>query len=282
MWQQERTCKNDQSTIGECCVKLCLDVGNSHIYGGVYDSARLLMTFRKSSRTGASSDEYGLFFRSVLRENNVNPDLVTDVALCSVVPEVVYTISAACQKYFNTAPFILQAGVKTGLKIQYRNPLEVGADRIANAIAGADRYPRENLIIVDLGTATTLCVIGKDRSYRGGIILPGLKMSMQALESGTSKLGSVEIIRRDKCLGRDTAESIQSGLFFGHLGALREIMQRVQIETFGGDKPKVLATGGFASLFDGSGLFDEIVPDLVLKGLEIALDMNLDAAKSRS
>lgn len=262
-------------------MKLCLDVGNSHIYGGVYDAERLLMTFRKSSRTGASSDEYGLFFRTVLRENNVDPDRVNDVVLCSVVPEVVYTISAASQKYFNTAPFILQAGVKTGLKIQYRNPLEVGADRIANAIAGIDRYPGENLVIVDLGTATTLCVIGKDRSYRGGIILPGLKMSMQALESGTSKLGSVEIIRRDTCLGRDTAESIQSGLYFGHLGALREIMQRVQLETFDGDKPRVLATGGFAALFNDAGLFDEVVPDLVLNGLKIALDMNLKQKKSR-
>lgn len=263
-------------------MKLCLDVGNSHIYGGVYESERLLMTFRKSSRTGASSDEFGLFFRTVLRENNVNPELVTDVVLCSVVPEVVYTISAACQKYFKTPPFILQAGVKTGLKIQYRNPLEVGADRIANAIAGIDRYPGENLIIVDLGTATTLCVIGKDRSYRGGIILPGLKMSMQALESGTSKLGSVEIVRRDTCLGRDTAESIQSGLYFGHLGGLREIMQRVQIDTFDGNKPKVLATGGFASLFTDSGLFDEVVPDLVLNGLKIALEMNADSVRSRS
>jgi type III pantothenate kinase len=263
-------------------VKLCLDVGNSHIYGGVYDSDHPLMTFRKSSRTGASSDEYGLFFRTVLRENNINPELVTSVALCSVVPEVVYTISAACQKYFNNPPFILQAGVKTGLKIQYRNPLEVGSDRIANAIAGIDRLPNENLIIVDLGTATTLCVVGKDRSYLGGIILPGLKMSMQALESGTSKLGSVEIIRRDTCLGRATVESIQSGLYFGHLGALREIMQRIQHESFSDQKPKVIATGGFASLFDGSGLFDEVIPDLVLRGLLIALRLNTVAPTLRA
>jgi type III pantothenate kinase len=263
-------------------VKLCLDIGNSHIYGGVYDADRALMTFRKTSKTGASSDEYGLFFRTVLRENKLNPDLVNSVALCSVVPEVVYTISAACRKYFNNPPFILQAGVKTGLKIQYRNPLEVGTDRIANAIAGIDRFPGENLVIVDLGTATTLCVVGKDRSYRGGIILPGLKMSMQALESGTSKLGSVEIIRKEVCLGRATAESIQSGLYFGHLGALREIMQRVQIETFNGQKPKVIATGGFATLFNDTGLFDEVIPDLVLRGLLLALKLNETPAVVRA
>ena len=263
-------------------MKLCLDIGNSHIYGGVYKSDHALMTFRKSSKTGASSDEFGLFFRSVLRENGIDPGMVNSIAMCSVVPEVVYTISAACQKYFHKAPFILQAGVKTGLKVQYRNPIEVGTDRIANAIAGIGQYPGENLVIVDLGTATTLCVVGGDRSYKGGIILPGLKMSMQALESGTSKLGSVEIIRMQECLGRATAESIQSGLYFGHLGALREIMQRIQVESFDGNKPKVIATGGFATLFENEGLFDQVIPDLVLQGLLIALELNEPASLVRA
>jgi type III pantothenate kinase len=255
-------------------MKLCLDVGNSHIYGGVYDTEKALLTFRKSSKMGASSDEYGLFFRTVLRENGLDPEQISEIALCSVVPEVVYTISAACHKYFNAPPFILQAGVKTGLKIQYRNPLEVGTDRIANAMAGVDRFSGRNLIIVDLGTATTLCVISQDRTYRGGIILPGLKMSMQALESGTSKLGSVEIISKDVCLGRTTAESIQSGLYFGHLGALREIIQRIRLEEFGGQQPYVIATGGFAALFSETDLFNEVIPDLVLHGLLTALRLN--------
>ena len=255
-------------------MKLCLDVGNSHIYGGVYKSGKVLLTFRKASKLGSSSDEYGLFFRSVLRENEIDPDQVAGIALCSVVPEAVYAISAACQKYFDMPPFILQPGVKTGLKIEYRNPLEVGSDRIANAIGGSGLFPDQNLIIVDLGTATTLCVVGKERSYRGGVILPGLKMSMQALESGTSKLGSVEILRKEVCLGRTTASSIQSGLYFGHLGALREIMHRIQLEEFDGQRPKVIATGGFATLFGGTGLFDQVVQDLVLRGLLSVLEMN--------
>jgi type III pantothenate kinase len=256
-------------------MKLCLDVGNSHIFGGVYDSDRSLLTFRKASKQGSSSDEFGLFFRSVLRENSIDPSQVTEIALCSVVPEAVYAIAAACQKYFNLRPFVLEAGVKTGLKIQYRNPLEVGSDRIANAIAAVDLFPDENLVIVDLGTATTLCAVGKDRSYKGGVILPGLKMSMQALESGTSKLGSVEIMRKDTCLGRTTAASIQSGLYFGHLGALHEIIHRIQLEEFKGERPKVIATGGFASLFNGTGLFDQIERDLVLRGLLVMLEMNV-------
>jgi len=255
-------------------MKLCLDVGNSHIYGGVYETGSALLTFRKASKVGPSSDEYGLFFRSVLRENGIDPNQVSQIALCSVVPEMLYAISAACQKYFNIRPFILQAGVKTGLKIQYRNPLEVGADRIANAVAGIDLYPGENLVIVDLGTATTLCAVGKDHSYHGGVILPGLKMSMQALESGTSKLRSVEIIRKDTCLGRTTAASIQSGLYFGHLGALHEIIHRIQLEEFAGHHPKVIATGGFAALFETADLFDQVVQDLVLRGLLTVLKLN--------
>src|SRR5210317_2018967 len=108
---------------------LCLDIGNSHIYGGVFKNDEVLLQFRQSSRSGASSDEYGLFLRSVLRENGISPEEISRIAMCSVVPEVQYPINACCQKYFSTQAFILQAGVKTGLQIKYRNPLEVGADR---------------------------------------------------------------------------------------------------------------------------------------------------------
>ena len=232
------------------------------------------MTFRKASRQGASSDEYGLFFRAVLRENGIDPGRVSRIAMCSVVPEVVYTISASCRKYFDCVPFILQAGVRTGLKIGYQNPLEVGSDRIANAIGGAHLFPDQDLFIIDMGTATTLCVIGRGRHYKGGVILPGLRMAMQALDSGTSKLGAVEIIRVEHTLGRSTTASIQSGLFHGHIGALQEIMRRVADEEFDGKRPYTLATGGFSSLFEGAGLFDTSIPDLVLQGLRLAEELN--------
>jgi type III pantothenate kinase len=255
---------------------LCLDIGNSHIFGGVFAGEELRMTFRHASKTGASSDEHGLFFRSVLRENGVDPEKIESIAMCSVVPEVVYTISASCRKYFDIAPFILQAGVRTGLKIAYLNPLEVGSDRIANAIAATHMYPGKDLLIIDMGTATTLCAIGRGRVYMGGVILPGLRMSMQALYSGASKLSAVEIVKVDAALGRTTASSIQSGLFHGHLGALQTIISKVVDEEFKGRRPLVLATGGFASLYEDSSLFDQLVPDLVLQGLKLAQAMNAD------
>ncbi len=253
---------------------LTLDVGNSQIYGGVYEKEQLKFRFRKTSKTGASSDEIGIFLRSVLRENSMDPTKVTHIAMCSVVPDVVYSLKNACKKYFNLTPFVLQAGVKTGLKIDYRNPLEVGADRIANSIAATHLYPKKNLVIVDLGTATTFCAISKEKNYLGGSIVAGLRLNMEALESQTAKLPSVEIVAMKEALGRSTTESLQSGLYFGHLGTMREITKRISEECFDGEKPFVIGTGGFSSLFDKEKIFDVIQPDLVLQGLMQALKMN--------
>ncbi len=254
---------------------LCLDIGNSHLFGGLFEGDQLRLTFRMTSKQGAASDEYGLFFRGVLRENGFDPERVRNIALCSVVPDLVYSVSGGCQKYFGMAPFELKAGAKTGLKILYRNPLEVGSDRIANAIAATQMHPGEDLLVLDLGTATTVDAISADRDYLGGVIIPGLRMSMEALSRGTARLGPVEIRRGERCLGRSTAASIQSGLYYGHLGALKEIMEGVSRDVFDGRRPRVIATGGFAGLFADTGIYDEAVPDLVLRGLLTALLMNL-------
>ena len=253
---------------------LCLDIGNSHMHGGVFVKDQLQFQFRKASKTGSSSDEFGIFLRAVLRENSINPSDITSIVLCTVVPEVLYSISAACQKYFEIEPFVLQAGVKTGLQIGYKNPQDVGADRIANAIAVTHLYPNQDVIIIDLGTATTFCSISKSKKYMGGVILPGLKMSMSALASGTSKLGSVEIIEKQTTLGKTTNDSIQSGLYFGSLGAMKEIINNLKQQSFKGIKPLIIGTGGFTSIYRNASIFDVIVSDLVLKGLYIANNIN--------
>lgn len=253
---------------------LCLDVGNSQIYGGVFAEDGLKLQFRKSSKEGSSSDEYGLFLKTVLRENDIKPEDIQKISICTVVPEVLHSLKNACLKYFNQNPFILQAGVRTGLKIKYRNPLEVGADRIANSIAATQIYPNKNLLIVDFGTATTYCAISKDKEYLGGVIHAGLKISMQTLETNTAKLPSVEILVPPQVLGRSTVESIQSGLFYGTRGAIKEITSNITSESFQGEKPMIIGTGGFASLFQKNELFDIEIPDLVLKGLYFALKMN--------
>ncbi len=257
---------------------LSLDVGNTTIHGGVFDGDRLKAQFRRTSEFRASSDELGIFLRSVLRENEIDPASIHQIAICSVVPDAIHSLRNACLKYFKLNPFLLQAGVKTGLKIKYRNPLEVGADRIANSIAGTHLFPGRDLLIVDFGTATTFCAVNSEKDYLGGVIIAGLRISMEALETKTAKLPSVEIVSMREALGRSTVESIQSGLYYSQVGTVREIKTRLIKECFpdsaAKQPPVVIATGGFAGLFEKENLFDEIIPDLVLKGLNLALRMN--------
>lgn len=252
---------------------LCIDVGNSHIYGGVFDGDEIKLRFRHTSKL-STSDEFGIFLKSVLRENNCDPAQIKSIGICSVVPQLDYSLRAACVKYFSSEPFLLQAGVRTGLNIKYRNPIEVGADRIANAIAATHNYPNQNLIVIDFGTATTFCVINSQKAYLGGSILPGVRLSVEALSKNTARLPSVEILKLEHVVGRSTIESIQSGVYFGALGACKELIQRINKESFSNQPSLVLATGGFASLFDNQNLYDHLVPDLVLQGVRLAALMN--------
>jgi type III pantothenate kinase len=253
---------------------LCLDVGNTQIFGGIFNDNTLSSTFRKSSLNVASADEFGLFLRAVLRESGFDPFEVRQIAICSVVPNLVHSLRAACLKYFGGEPFLLQPGVKTGLKINYRNPVEVGADRIANAVGALDRFPGTNLIILDLGTASTFCAVSAERQYLGGAITAGMRISMEALESKTARLPAVEIVRAGTVIGRSTVEAIQAGLFYGAVGEIRELTQRIKTECFAGQQVMVIGTGGFSRLFEEEGLFDKLVPDLVLHGLYVVWRMN--------
>jgi type III pantothenate kinase len=253
---------------------LTLDVGNSQIFAGVFDGEEIKLRFRMSSAHASSSDEYGLFLRVALKENGIDPKAITEIAICSVVPDKVHSLKNCCRKYFDMEPFILQAGVKTGLKIKYRNPLEVGSDRIADAIAAMHLYPKKNRIVIDFGTATTLEVVSSAGEFLGGAILPGVRISMEALEQRTSRLPSVEIVRPEVAVGRSTTESIQSGLYYGHLGAVRELIQQITVQVFPTEAPVIIGTGGFASLFARSELFHFEEPDLVLKGLYLAKKLN--------
>lgn len=253
---------------------LCLDVGNTHVYGGVFTGDKIRLRFRYTTSSGTTSDQLGIFLKSVLRENGLDCSLIHKIAICSVVPFLDYSIRSACIKYFDLEPFILQAGVKTGLQIKYRNPLEVGADRIANAIAATTLYPEKDLILVDFGTATTYCGVTADKQYIGGVIQAGMRLSIDALEQNTAKLSSVEIVRPEAILGRSTAESIQSGLYFGQMAATKHIIKQLKQECFTRADPLVIGTGGFAHLFEHEELFNSIEPDLVLHGLRLALEMN--------
>ena len=253
---------------------ICLDVGNSHIYGGIFADERIIMRFRHLTNNGSTSDQLGVFLKNLLRESDIDPREIKNIAIGSVVPSIDYTLRAACKKYFNIEPFILRGGVKTGIKIKTHNQQETGADLIASCIAAAQFYANRNMVLIDLGTATTLTALSADKEFLGVSILPGLRISMEALEDKTAKLFPVEIQKPEKIIGRTTTESIQSGLYYGHLGSIKEIIRGITQEAFANKTPLIIGTGGFVHLFEKENIFNVIDPDLVLHGLRLALELN--------
>jgi len=246
---------------------MCFDVGNTHILGGVFKDNQLVLRFRYATHLLGTADQFGIFLINILQTNHISIDGIKAVALCSVVPSCDFTIRHTLSLYFKVPCFVLQGGAKTGLNIKYKNPNEVGADRIANAIAAVHAFPNRNMIIVDMGTATTLCVITDKRDYLGGTILPGMRLCMESLKTHTAKLMEVDIEIPQSYIGRSTRESIQAGLYYGQYGALKEIINGLKKDIFHDQSVMVIGTGGFAQLFKDKHLFDVILPDLVLQGL---------------
>ncbi len=253
---------------------LALDIGNTQIFGGVFDGDKILLRFRKTSKDAASSDEYGLFLKNALRENGIDPSHIRHIAMSSVVPDVNHTVASACIKYFNLRPLILEAGVKTGLKILVHNPQELGADRVANAVGALELYPNRDIVIFDFGTANTACVLSSKKEYLGGLITPGMRLAMEVLEERTAKLPSVEIKVPTTILGKNTVEQIQAGLFYSVTGMVKEVVSALRESVFQGQAFLVVGTGGFSRVFESAGIFDVMEPDLVLIGLKKIFHLN--------
>lgn len=258
---------------------LCLDIGNTHVLGGVFEGQRLIARFRYATHLIGTADQFGIFLINILQINHVVPEQIVATAISSVVPGWDYTIKHTISSYLRTPLFVLQAGVKTGLNIKYKNPLEVGADRIANAIGAVNAYKDHNIIIVDMGTATTVCAVSKKSDYLGGTIFPGMRLAMESLRMNTAKLMEVDIETCDSYLGKTTKESIQAGLYFAQLGALKEVVVGIKQEVFKNQTVRIIGTGGFAQLYKDQALFDVILPDLVLQGLCKAYEYSLKSDK---
>ena len=257
---------------------LCIDIGNSLIHMGVFQDQELILQFRHTSKGEITSDQFGVFLKNVLTEHGVSWQKIGHITICSVVPELDYSIRSASIKYFNKEPFFLAVGAKTGLKINYTTPGDVGADRIASAIGASWLYPQKNIIIVDMGTATTVCAITEDKRYLGGAIFTGVKTSAQALYASAAKLPTVEIVKPKEGLGRTTKENVQIGVFYGQLGAIREMVSYLAGEAFSGKPYIVVGTGGFSELYREENLFHQTIPELTLRGLERLHMMNKSVA----
>jgi len=253
---------------------LTIDVGNSSTAFGLFDGDKMLLRFRRTTNISSSSDEIGVFLRSVLRENGYDYTKITRVGCCSVVPPMNHSLANACSRYLGCEPLFIQAGIKTGLKLRYSNPKEIGADLIAAAMGASVRYPEKNLIIVDMGTATTAELVSKNKEFLGGVIMPGLKISVDALANATANLTYVEIAKPEHVYGATTTEAIQAGLYYGTSGAIKELCSLFKKNVFHGEETLIIGTGGFSKNYEDANLFDEIIPGLVLYGVKHAIEIN--------
>lgn len=251
---------------------LAIDVGNTHIMLGVYRDTEILVYWRLPTREDSTEDELGMVVKNLLHNSRLGLKDIDAIAISSVVPPLMYSLERMATKYFKTPPLIIGPGVKTGLNIVTDNPREVGADRIVNAVAAYNLYGGP-LIIVDFGTATTFCAVSELGDYLGGVIAPGIGISMEALFEKAAKLPRVEIIKPARVIGKDTIASMQSGIVYGFVGQVDGIVRRMQKEFE--QVPLVIATGGFASLIAReSETIKEVNTLLTLEGLRLIHNMN--------
>ncbi|MBN2716409.1 MAG: type III pantothenate kinase [Deltaproteobacteria bacterium] len=251
---------------------LVADVGNTHTVLGLYDGEALLYRWNVQTTRERTSDEWGLAFRSFFELADVRLKAVTGFAMCSVVPPAVHALKHGARKYLETEPLIVGPGVKTGLSIRYENPREVGADRVVNAVAAREKYPGAS-IVVDFGTATTFDCLSSKGEYLGGIICPGIGISLDALVTRAAKLPKVEIARPSHVIGKNTEQAMQSGILFGYAAMVDGLIARLSAEMEPGIQ--IIATGGLSAVISGEAKSLEYhEPNLTLDGLRIIYDKN--------
>lgn len=247
---------------------LVIDVGNTNTVVGIYDGKDLIKDWRIHTERNTTEDEFYILADSLFSASNINPKKIDKTVISCVVPPMVAILDTFCFKYLGHAPHWVNARSASNMTILYNNPSEVGADRIVNAAAAFHKY-KTSLIIIDFGTATTFDSISKRGEYIGGAISPGIMISSEALFKNASKLPRVEIFAApEKVIGKDTSDSIKSGIIYGYAGLVDGIVSRMKIEM--GTSPKVIATGGLAELISNIAETIEVVePTLTLEGLRV-------------
>lgn len=246
---------------------LAIDAGNTNTVFAIYEGEEQRGLWRAATDTHRTADEYAVWLIQLMSLQGVSPKDVDAAIISTVVPAAMFNLTNLCQNYFKaTALVVGDPGVDLGIAINVPNPAEVGADRLVNAV-GAHRAHGGPLIIIDFGTATTFDVVSAEGAYEGGIIAPGVNLSMEALHMAAAKLPLVAVRRPQTVIGTNTVGAMQSGIFWGYVGLIEGLVSRIKAEQ-GSPDMKVVATGGLSSLFfNASDAIDLTDKDLTLRGL---------------
>lgn len=252
---------------------LAIDIGNTNTILGVYYKEKLISNWRMTTTNYKTADEMGIFILSLFEHNNIDYKNIKGVIISSVVPDIMYSLRNGINKYFDIKPMIIGPGIKTGINIKTDNPKEVGADLLVNSVASKEIYGGD-IIIVSYGTATKFNIVFKNGEFPGVIICPGLEISSEALYQKAAQLPKVEIKKPNSVLGKNTIDSIQSGLVYSAVGETEYIVKKLKHE-YHTIKFKVIATGGIGrTITQYTDCIDEYNPNLTLEGLRIIYNKN--------
>ena len=245
---------------------LTIDVGNTNITCGVFDEDVIVASFRITTKMPRTSDEYGMILYNLLEQNNIPPLDIGAAIICSVVPNVMHSLRGGLVKYFHITPIIVEAGIKTGIRIVTPNPQQIGADRIVDAVGAYEIYGGP-VLVIDFGTATTYDFVDESGAFLGGITAPGIRISAKALSEDAAKLPEIEIKKPESILGKDTITSMQAGIVYGQIGQTEYIINKVK-EEVGLENVKTVVTGGLGRIIaNETTCIDIYDPNLTLKGI---------------
>ncbi|UOA14394.1 MULTISPECIES: type III pantothenate kinase [Sulfitobacter] len=256
---------------------LAIDCGNTNTVFSIWDGKEFIATWRTSTDWKRTADQYYVWLNTLIRLRNIEAD-ITDMIISSTVPRVVFNLRVLADRYFNTRPFVVgKPGCDLPIDVRVDAGTQVGPDRLVNTVAGFDLYGGD-LIVVDFGTATTFDVVADDGAYIGGVIAPGVNLSLEALHNAAAALPHIDISKPQNVIGTNTVACMQSGVFWGYVGLVREICERIRAERA---RPmRVIATGGLAPLFQQAvDLFDDYQDELTMHGLTVIHDYNKDKAE---
>ena len=251
---------------------LCIDGGNTNVVFALFEGKKILCQWRLSTSLKRTADEYGVWLTNLLNLNGFSVHEIKAASIANVVPQISFQLRELSQRYFQCTPLCVESYEDMDVSVLIENPTEVGADRLVNAAAAHHKYPGW-LIVIDFGTATTLDVVRNDGAYVGGVIAPGVNLSLDALGRAAARLPPISIKKPKRVLGWGTVSAMQSGIFWGYVSLIEGLVSRIKSEL--GQEITVVATGGLATLFnDSCGVINAIDEDLTLKGLQLVHEMD--------